>query len=61
MLRKAENRREWRKLVVNLQWCPNGQRDYGIGEGDVKMCGRANILRLNLYIRFLIVTALSSA
>ena len=27
MLQKAENREEWRKLV---QWCPNGQPDYGI-------------------------------
>ena len=30
MLRKAENREEWRKLVVKLQWCPTGQPDYGI-------------------------------
>ena len=29
ILRKAENREEWMKLVV-LQWCPNGQPDYGI-------------------------------
>ena len=30
ILREAENREEWRKLVVNLQWCPNGQPVYGI-------------------------------
>ena len=32
VLRKAENREEWRKLVVSLRWCPNGQPDYGIDE-----------------------------
>ena len=32
-LLKAENREEWRKLQ-NLQWCPNGQPDDGIGEGE---------------------------
>ena len=30
ILRKAENREEWRNLVVYLQWCFNGQPDYGI-------------------------------
>ena len=30
ILRKAENHEEWRKLVVNLQWCPNSQPDNGI-------------------------------
>ena len=33
ILRKAENREEWRKLVLNFQWRPNGQPDYGRGEG----------------------------
>ena len=28
--RKAENRQEWRKLVVNLQWCPSCQPNFGI-------------------------------
>ena len=30
MLRKAENREEWRKLVVKSTVVPNGQPDYGI-------------------------------
>ena len=30
MLRKAENREEWRKLVAKSQWCPNVQPDYRI-------------------------------
>ena len=31
ILRKAENREKWRKLVVkSTQWCPNGQPDYGV-------------------------------
>ena len=33
ILRKAENREEWK--LHNLRWCPNGQPDYGIGEGEV--------------------------
>ena len=36
ILRKAETREEWRKLVPNLQWCFNGQPDYGIGEEVMK-------------------------
>ena len=27
ILRKAENREEWWKLVINLQQCPSGQPD----------------------------------
>ena len=34
ILRKTENREEWRKLVVKSRWCPNGQTDYEIGEGE---------------------------
>ena len=34
MLRKAENPRRGGNWLLNLQWCPNGQPDYGTGEGD---------------------------
>ena len=32
LLRKAENRKEWRKLVVKSTVAPNGQPDYGINK-----------------------------
>ena len=32
VLRKAENREEWRKLVVKSTVVPNGQPDYGMDQ-----------------------------
>ena len=35
ILWKAESCEEQRSWLQNLQWCPSGQPDYGIGEGEV--------------------------
>ena len=37
-LRTARSGRSW---LQNLQWCPNGQPDYGIGEGEDDSMGQA--------------------
>ena len=38
ILRKTDNRQEWRKLVVKSTVVPDGQPDYGIGEGEGLTC-----------------------